>query len=65
MPIKDFARQIQTVSSGILCEIAQDVGQLQRAAQRFRDGMGGVAGIAEYVNGEMADRARDTCAIEV
>src|SRR5205814_4804474 len=27
--------------------------------------MRGVAGIAEYMSGEMADRARDACAIEV
>src|SRR5947209_10900929 len=65
VPIEDFARQIQTVSSGVLCEVPQDVGQLQRAAQRFCDGMSGVAGIAEYMNREMTDRARNARAVEV
>ena len=47
VPIEDFARQIQTSPSGILCKITQDVGQLQRPAERFCDDMGSGAGIAD------------------
>src|SRR5207237_7948564 len=63
--LEDFARQVEPPSRGVLGEVAQDIGQLQRPSKRIRNPMGGVAGIAEYVNREMADCACDPCTIEI
>ena len=46
LAIEDFTRQVEPPSSGVLGEVAQDVGQLQGPAERFCDGVGGGAGIA-------------------
>ncbi len=63
--IEQLARQIEPAALGVLVEIAQDVGQLQGAAERIGDGMSPGARIAKDVHRQMADRARDPAAIEV
>src|ERR1700730_16057587 len=65
MLVENFAGQIKPLPSGVLVEIAQDVGQLQCPAKRFRDQMSGTASIAKDMHREMADGARDTGTIKV
>ena len=65
MVFKDFARKIQPSALRIFVEIAQNVGQLQRPAERLRNAMSGGAGVAEYMNREMTDGTRHPGAIEV
>ena len=40
LPEQQLARKIESSARGILLEIAQDVGELQRAAQRMGDTVG-------------------------
>src|SRR5438045_8344385 len=63
--VENLVRQIQASATGVLIEIAQDIGQLQRSAERFGHCMGSIALITENMYREMADGARDTRTIEV
>ena len=65
VPVEDLARQIEPAALRVLVEVAQDVGQLQGAAERIGDPVRGLAGIAEDMHRQMADRAGDPRAIEV
>ena len=65
VPFEDLARQIEPAALRVLVEVAQDVGQLQGAAERIGDGVRVRALIAEDVHRQMADRAGDPRAIEV
>ncbi len=63
--LQDFARQIEPPAPGILGQVAQDVGELQGAAERMRDTVGGGRIIAEDAHREPPDRARHAVAIKV
>src|SRR5215472_1832326 len=63
--VENLARQVQPLTGGILSQIAQDIRQLQRPAERFCHCVGGIAGVAKNVNRKMADSARYARAIEV
>ena len=65
VPFEDLARQIEPAALRILVEVAQDIGQLQGAAERIGDFVRRRPGIAEDMNRQMADRTRDPGAIEV
>jgi hypothetical protein len=60
-----FARQIEPAAPGILAQIAQDVGELQGAAEMVRHLVGGLGGVAERADGEPPDGAGHAVAIEV
>ena len=60
-----LARQIEPAERGILVEIAQDIGELQRAAEMMRERQAGLARHAEDPHRKPADRAGDAVAIEV
>src|SRR5437660_6887483 len=65
VPVENFMRQIEPSATGVLIEIAEDIGQLQGSTERFSDGMGSTALITEDMDREMADGAGDTRTIEV
>src|SRR5882724_1435448 len=65
VPVENFMRQIEPSATGVLIEIAEDIGQLQGSTERFSDGMGSIALITEDMDREMADGAGDTRTIEV
>src|SRR4029077_8240241 len=65
VPVENFMRQIEPSATGVLIEIAEDIGQLQGSTERFGDGMGSIALITEDMDREMADGARDARTIEV
>src|SRR5207247_5206920 len=65
VPVEDFTRQIEPPTTGVLVEIAQDIGQLQRSTERFGNRMGSIALITENMDREMADGARNTRTVEV
>ena len=60
-----FERQIEPADAGVFIDIAQDVGQLQRAPQMMREQDAVVLRQAEHPHRQPADRARDAVAIEV
>ncbi len=60
-----FLRQIEPADGGILVEVAQDVGELQRAAEVMRQRQPVIPLHAEHTDAQPADRARDPVAIEV
>ena len=60
-----FARQIQPAEPGILVDVAQDVGQLQRAAEMMREHNAVVLGQAEHPHRQPPDGAGDAIAIEI
>ena len=39
VPVENFMRQIEPSATGVLIEIAEDIGQLQGSTERFSDGM--------------------------
>src|SRR6266446_101781 len=65
VPVENFTWQIKPPTTGVLVEVAQDIGQLQRSTERFGDRMGSIALVPENMDREMADGARDTRTIEV
>ena len=60
-----LARQIEPADRGILVEIAQDVGELQRAPEMMREQLAVLALHAEDPHRQPPDRARHAIAIEV
>ena len=60
-----FARQIQPADAGVFIDIAQDVGQLQRAAEMMREQDAVVLGEAEHPHRQPSDRAGDAVAIQI
>ena len=60
-----FARQIEPADRGVLVDVAQDVGELQRAAEVMREGDAVVALQAEHVDRQAADGAGDAVAVEI
>ena len=58
VPIEKLARQIQPAAPRVLVEVAQDIGQLQGAAERIGDRVRVGARIAEHMHRQMPDRAR-------
>ena len=65
MRLEEFARQIEPAAVGVLGDVAQDIGELQGAAEQIRDAVGRGAGIAEDADREMPDGARDPGAVEI
>ena len=65
VPVEDLARQIQPAAPRVLVEVAQDIGQLQGAAERIGDSVRVGARIAEHMHRQMPDRAGDACAVQV
>ena len=65
MPVENLARQVQPAAPRVLVEVAQDVGQLQRAAERIGDSVRVGARIAEHMHRQMSDRAGDARAVQV
>ena len=61
----DFARQIEPADRRILVEVAQDVGELQRAAEMMRERDAFLRRHAENPHAEAPDRARDAVAIKI
>ena len=62
---KRLARQIEPADLGVLVEVAQDVGELQRAAEMMREPVAGVGLDAEDAHREAADGARHAIAIKI
>ncbi len=60
-----FARQIQPAEAGVLVDVAQDVGQLQRAAEMMREQDAVVLRQAEHPHRQPSDRAGDAVAIQI
>ena len=60
-----FARQIEPADAGILVEVAQDVGELQRAAQMMGELEAGLLLHAEHLDRKPAHRARHPVAIKI
>ena len=60
-----FAGKIETADSGVLVEVAQDIGQLQGAAEMMRERHAGIARNAENAHRQAADGAGDPVAIKV
>ena len=60
-----FARQIEPAEAGVFVDVAQDVGQLQRAAEMMRERDAVVLGEAEHPHRQPPDRAGDAVAIEI
>src|SRR5215472_2653626 len=63
--VENLARQIKAAATGVLVEIAQNVSELQRAAERVGNIVGSIARIAENMDREMADGACDARTVEV
>ena len=51
--------------AGVLVEVAQDIGQLQRAAEMMRERQARLLLHAENAHAEPADRAGDAVAIKI
>ena len=60
-----FARQIQPAEAGVLVDVAQDVGQLQRAAEMMGELDAVFLGHAEHPHRQPPDGAGDAVAIEI
>ena len=60
-----FARQIKTAEGGILVEVAQNVGELERQPQMVRELKPRVMRHAEHAHRETSDRTRDAVAVKV
>ena len=65
MPIQDLARQVQPAAPRVLVEVAQDIGQLQGAAEQIGDRVRVGARIAEHMHRQMPDRGGDPRAVQV
>ena len=63
--VKRLARQIEPADARILVEVAQDIGELQRAAEVMRERKAGIALHAEHPHRQASDRAGDAVAIEI
>ena len=63
--IQPFARQIEPPAFGVLLQIAQDVGELQRAAERVGHTVGVRRGVAEGPHGEPSHGGGDPVAIQI
>ncbi len=61
----DIARQIQPAALGILLQVAQDVGQLQRPAEGLGHAVGRRRRVAEGAHRQPADRRGHAIAIEI
>ena len=60
-----FARQIEPAEAGVLVDVAQDVGQLQRAAEMMGEQDAVLLGQAEHPHRQPPDGAGDAVAIEI
>ncbi len=60
-----LARQIEPPQRRVLVEIAQDIGQLQRAAEMMGERKAGLALHAEHPHRQPADRAGDPVAVKI
>ena len=60
-----LARQIETPEAGVFVDVAQDVGQLQRAAEMMRQQNAVLLGETEHPHRQPPDRAGDAVAIEI
>lgn len=60
-----FGRQVHTAQVRVFVDIAQDIGQLQRAAKVMRQRDAGVALHAEHAHGKAPHRAGHAVAIEI
>ena len=58
-------RQIEPPDLGVLVDVAQDVGELQRAAEMMRERDAVLLAHAEHADRQPPDRARDAVAIKV
>ena len=65
VPIEKLARQVQPAAPRVLVEVAQDIGQLQGAAERIGDRVRVGARIAEHMHRQMPDRGGDARAVQV
>ena len=63
--VETFARQIKPADPGIFVNVAQDVGQLERAAEMMRKQDTVFLAEAEHPHGEPPHCARDAIAIEI
>ena len=63
--VKILPRQIEPADIRVLVDIAQDIGQLQRASEMMRQLDPGVVRHAEDPHRQTADRARDPVAIQI
>ena len=63
--VQQFARQVEAADGGVLVEVAQDVGQLQRAAEMMRELDAGLLLHAEDPHRQAADGASHAVAVEV
>ena len=63
--LQRLARQIEPPDRRVLVEVAQDVGQLQRAAEMMGERDAGLLLHAEDAHRQPPDRARDAVAIEI
>ena len=60
-----FARQIEPADAGVFVDVAQDIGQLQRAAEMMREQDAVVLGETEHPHRQPTDRAGDAVAIQI
>ena len=60
-----FARQIQPAEAGVFVDVAQDIGQLQRAAEMMGEQDAVFLGQAEHPHRQAPDGAGDAVAIEI
>ena len=60
-----FARQIQAAEAGVFVDVAQDIGQLQRAAEMMGEQDAVFLGHAEHPHRQPPDGAGDAIAIEI
>ena len=63
--LQRLARQIEAPERGVFVEVAQNVGELQRAAEMMRERNARVRRHAEHAHRKASDRASDPVAIEV
>ena len=63
--IERLARQIEPAEAGVLVDVAQDIGQLQRAAEMMRQRDAVLLAHAEHAHRQAADRRGDAVAIEI
>ena len=62
---QSFARQIQPADAGVFVDVAQDIGQLQRAAEMMREQDAVGLGETEHPHRQPPDRAGDAVAIQI
>ena len=60
-----FARQIEPADAGVFVDVAQDIGQLQRASEMMREQDAVVLRQAEHPHRQPSDRAGDAVAIQI